>query len=95
MSYQRWTQGDAYVIGIGDYTAPEMFGGAYVEPAFDCCACSVHKTYREIITHLETEHTDSEKALERLRAEAAIAGLDNSWPEFLRIHPDNKLPVPE
>lgn len=69
MSYQRLTEGDAYVIGSTDGE------GNY----FNCVSCSNHRTYREIINHLRTKHSDSLLALKRLLGEARIFGLDSSW----------------
>jgi hypothetical protein len=76
MSYQRWTEGDAYVIG----SAGE--GGV---PMFWCVGCETprHRTYRDIIAHLESVHRNSDVALERLRKEAAIVGVDASWDAYL------------
>lgn len=83
MSYQRWSEGDAYVIGVGNYRLQVV--GALVEPGFQCVACSHHRTYREIIAHLETHHHNSAKALEALRKEAEVVGLDVSWDAYLPV----------
>ena len=76
MSYQRWTQGDAYVIAIDD--------------GFDCVACdhqqSKAKCYREIIEHLETYHTNSSVALTTLRHEAAAVGMDANYDDYWEQH---------
>jgi len=85
VSYQRWTTGDAYVYGYEIQSTGER--------GFVCCACELQTditqpsgylnhftTYRGIIAHLETYHTDSEYALETLRAEAEVMGLDGVYP---------------
>ena len=72
MSYQRWTEGDAYVIGTDSATGRATFW---------CVGCDVphHESYRLILNHLRSHHHDSKPAIERLEREAEIAGLDNSW----------------
>ncbi len=68
MSYQRWTEGDAYVIGDDE--------------GFHCVACEHFKTYRQIIEHLKTKHDNSHLAIDKLEAEAKLAGLDNNWQQL-------------
>ena len=73
MSYQRWSEGDAYVIGIED-------------GLFWCVGCHkgqrewpIFLTYRDIITHLQTAHDDSALAVARLIKEADATGYDAGW----------------
>jgi len=70
MIYQRWTEGDAYVIGID-------------HPQFLCVACDsnpkVFNNYTEIIEHLKTHHKNSQVAIDQLQKEADIVGYWTSW----------------
>lgn len=72
MSYQRWTEGDAYVIAI--------------QGGFDCvwCGNQIFPTYQTIIEHLERAHNDSATALDLLRSEAELVGLDKNFEDYWR-----------
>lgn len=77
MSYQRFTEGDAYVIGTGGHD----------DPFFDCVSCDqphVYRTYGEILEHLRTKHHDSAMAIQRLEEEAAVVGLEKTWLDHQR-----------
>jgi hypothetical protein len=86
MSYQRWTQGDAYVIGAD---------GLYRRPMFLCVGCDYgtwFETYRAIVDHLKVQHHNSQLAIDRLTAEAERVGYDKSWDAFLALEEHACLP---
>jgi len=77
MSYQRWTEGDAYVIGSGDA----------IDPFFVCVACEHAPrkmvTYEQILKHVVWYHIDSAIAIGRLETEAKAVGIGSSWPTYV------------
>ena len=86
MSYQRTTEGDAYVIAVGGYHLPEMFGGTWVKPGFECVGCDrtpTLATYQQMIDHLQTSHTDSATAIARLTEEAQCVGFDKTFEDYV------------
>lgn len=84
MSYQRWTQGDAYVIGSG---GDSDRGGDSAPAIFHCVGCEFphHKNYREIINHLKYYHNNSYVALDILEHEARAVGMEATWEDYLKI----------
>jgi hypothetical protein len=82
MSYQRWTQGDAYVIGSGDDA----------RPIFHCVGCEFphHKNYREIIAHLSIYHKNSQVALQELEKETRAVGLGATWVDYIRYETERR-----
>ena len=77
MSYQRFTNGDAYVIAADS-------GDRVV---FECICCNGGNvveflTYRDIIEHLKTAHVNSEYGIANLLEEANIAGMDKTFADY-------------
>lgn len=87
MSYQRLTEGDAYVIGTGGMGEPGTF---------ECVGCTEtgprpFRSFGEIIAHLRTAHDNSAVAIERLEADMQIAGgPDRTWTDRPGYKPSSK-----
>lgn len=93
MSYQRWNEGDAYVIGTG--------GDENLIPVFWCVGCgdgpkdSYFLTYQEIILHLQIIHKNSRLAIDRLKREADVIGYDKNWKTYIDYEKSSALMAQE